>query len=104
VHQHRNRAKYDWRTRVLWVALVCFVAFHGAGLFHHHATQAERDACVACQVAQHQALDVPEVGFAPLFALFVLLFAVPARQPRAVPTVLVFDRPHSRAPPSSLAS
>jgi hypothetical protein len=99
--KHPSHAKSNWRIWVILVALLCFVLFHGLGLFHHHAIQAEHDKCVACQVAEHQALDVPNVSFAPLI---VLLFLVLPWRPRAVPSVIVFTRPHSRAPPSNFVS
>jgi hypothetical protein len=89
-----------WRAWAVRLALVCFVAFHGLGLFHHHASQVEYDGCAVCHVVEHQPLDVPNVGLAAPLALFVLLFVVAFRVAAAPVLLDVLTRPRSRAPPS----
>ena len=96
---HRKRGWRDW---IIQFALLALLALHSVGLFHHHATAEEHDACVACQVADHQALDVPDVGIGPAVLLLVLLFLITPRHPRAPRCFRLFNRARSRAPPSSL--
>ena len=88
----------SWRRRVAQLALLCFIALHSVGLLHNHVTQAEHDACFACQVVDHQSFDVPDSGTSLPFLLLLLYLAL-----RWVPGVAStrgrFDRPRSRAPP-----
>jgi hypothetical protein len=63
--QRRQR----WRVWAVQFALLCLLCLHSIGLLHKHVTAAEHDACVACQVVDHQALDVPDAGGGALLAL-----------------------------------
>jgi len=89
----------SWRRRVAQLALLCFIALHSVGLLHNHVTQAEHDACFACQVVDHQSFDVSDSGSSVPFLLLLLYLALP-RAPRVAPARERFDRPRSRAPPS----
>ncbi len=89
-----------WRSWVVRLALLYFIALHSVGLLHAHATAADRDACLACQVVDHQSLDAPDPGSALLCALLLLFYLGLPWAPRAAPTLALFARPHSRAPPS----
>lgn len=94
-----RRKRRDWRSWVVRLALLCFVALHSIGLLHHHTTTAERAACVACQVVDHQASNVPQTGCALLVAFVVwLVLALPAR-PQLPRRTELFSRPPTRAPP-----
>lgn len=95
----RKAALHSWITRFV---LVLLLGLHSAGLFHHHATASEQIDCVACQVTDHQALDVPDAGAAAPLALLVLLFFVSPWYPPAVRFTRQFSRALSRAPPLSL--
>ena len=96
--------KHKWRIWLVQVALLCVIGFHSIGFLHKHVTVAEHDACVACQIADHQALDVPDLSSDVLPGLWVLLFLlVPSR--RGVRLVAdSFRRPPCRAPPFSFVS
>jgi hypothetical protein len=96
--------KHKMHTWILRFALLCFIVFHGLGLFHHHVTEAEHSVCVACQVAEHQALDVPDADLAPLFFLLVLLFLILPWHPKVSPRLGYFTRPQPRGPPLYLIS
>jgi hypothetical protein len=99
--KHMNFGKHAARIWILRFALLCFIVFHGLGLFHNHATEAEHASCVACQVAEHQTLDVPDAGFAATFVLLVLLFLLPQRFPEVSFRRSFFTRPQPRGPPLS---
>jgi len=103
--RHLIYGKHRWRTVIIQVALLCFLALHSLGLLHKHETATEQDACVACQVVNHQAaLDVPEAGSGLLLPALVLLFLVISRHRRVVAGAMLFARPRSRAPPASFIS
>ena len=102
--KQKNSAKHKLRVWILQFALLCFIVFHGLGLFHNHATEAEHKVCVACQVAEHQAVDVPDASLAPLFFLLVLLFPILPWYPKVSPCLGFFNRPQPRGPPLSLIS
>jgi hypothetical protein len=99
-----NSAKHNFRVWILQFALLCFIVFHGLGLFHNHATEAKHSVCVACQVAEHQVLDVPDASLAPLFFLLVLLFLILPWYPKVSPCLGFFNLPQPRGPPLSLIS
>jgi len=99
--KHPSHRLQRWRSWVVRLALLYFVALHSVGLLHAHATAADRDACLACQVVDHQSLDVPDAGPAPLYALLLLFYLALPWAPRVAPTLARFARPYSRAPPSS---
>lgn len=94
--------KATWNNWITRFVLVLLLGLHSAGLFHHHATADEQGNCVACQVTDHQALDVPNAAAAAPLALLVLLFFVSPWYPPAVRFTRRFNRALSRAPPSSL--
>jgi hypothetical protein len=96
--------KHNMRVWILQFALLCFIVFHGLGLFHQHASEAEHSVCVACQVAEHQALDVPDASLAPQFFLLVLLFLILPWHPKVSPCLGFFNRPQPRGPPLSFFS
>jgi hypothetical protein len=96
--------KHDLRIWILQFALLCFIVFHGLGLFHNHATESEHKVCVACQVAEHQALDAPDASLALLFFLLVLLFLIQTWYPKVLPCLGFFNRPQPRGPPLSFIS
>ena len=98
--QRRQR----WRVWVIQIALLCLLALHSIGLLHKHATAAEHGACVACQVVDHQALDVPGAAGSALLALWLLLFLVVPWRRGVVLAAELFRRPPSRAPPFFFAS
>ena len=102
--KHMNSAKHNLRVWILQFALLCFIVFHGLGLFHNHATEAEHSVCVACQVAEHQALDVPDASLAPLFFLLVLLFLILPWYPKVSSCLGFYNRPQPRGPPLSFIS
>jgi hypothetical protein len=94
-----SHGKTSGRVWILRFVLLCFIIFHAFGPFHSHATELEHSACAACQVAEHQALDVPQAGFAA-FALVVLLCVLRFGKPRAVHYLEFLVRPQPRGPPS----
>jgi hypothetical protein len=96
--------KHSIRGRIIQVALLCFIGLHSLGLLHHHVTVTEQDACLACQIVDHQALDVPDTASGLLLPLFALLFLALPWHPGAIPTLRFFNRPRSRAPPLSVGS
>jgi hypothetical protein len=103
--RHLNYSKHRWRTVIVQVALLCLLTLHTLGLFHKHGTTAEQDACVACQVVNHQAaLDLPDVGSGLLLPALVFLFLVIHWHRGVVPGATLFTRPRSRAPPTSFIS
>ncbi len=102
--KHMSFGKHNLRVWVLQFVLLCFIVIHGFGLFHHHATEAEHTMCVACQVAEHQALDVPDASLAPLFSLLILLFLILPWHPKVAPSQSFFNRPQPRGPPLSFIS
>jgi len=98
-------SKHPWRTVIIQVALLCLLTLHTLGLFHKHDTAAEEDACVACQVVNHQAaLDLPDAGSGSLLPALVLLFLVIQWHRGVVPGATLFTRPRSRAPPTPFIS
>ena len=97
--------RHRWRTFIIQVALLCLLTLHSVGLFHKHDTASEQDACVACQVVNHQAaLDLPGTGSGLLLPALVLLFLVVPWHRVVVPGASFFARARSRAPPFSLFS
>jgi hypothetical protein len=102
--KHMSFGKHSSRAWILRFVLLCFIVFHGLGLFHNHATEAEHSVCVACQVADHQALDVPDASLAPLYFLLVLLFLILPWYPKVSPCLGFFNRPQPRGPPLSFVS
>ncbi len=97
--RHLSHSKASGHVWIFRIALLCFIVFHAFGLFHSHATELEHSACVACQVAEHQALDVPQVGCAT-FTLMVSPCVLWLRKPCAVYYVEFLVRPQPRGPPS----
>lgn len=103
--RHLSYGKHRWRTFIIQVALLCLLSLHTLGLFHKHGTATEQDACVACQVVNHQAaLDLPDAGSGSLLPALVLLFLVIPWHRGVVPGAMLFTRPRSRAPPLSFIS
>jgi hypothetical protein len=99
---HLGYGKRRWATFIIQVALLCLLSLHTLGLLHDHETAAEHDACIACQVVNHQAaLDLPDAGFGSLLPALLLLFLVIPWHRGVVPGAVLFTRPHSRAPPAS---
>jgi hypothetical protein len=98
-----DQGTQGWRVWVVQVALLCLLCLHSIGLLHKHATAAEHDACVACQIVDQQALDVPDAA-GVLLALWLLLFLVAPWHRGVVLAAELFRRPPSRAPPFFLAS
>jgi len=96
--------KHSLRTWIVQVALLCLVAFHNLGLLHKHATVAEQNACLACQVVDHQTLGTADAASESLSYLLALLFLVLLWHPGVVRGFQFFSRPQSRAPPSPLFS
>jgi hypothetical protein len=92
------------RTWIVQVALLCLIGLHSVGMLHKHATAAEHDACFACQVVDHQPLGGGDATSGSLFFLLALLFLVPLWHSGIVAGFQFFNRPQSRAPPSSLHS
>jgi hypothetical protein len=103
--RHLSHGKHRWRTVIVQVALLCLLTLHTLGLFDKHDTAAEQDACVACQLVNHQAaLDLPDAGSSSLLPALVLLFLVIPWHRGVVPGATLFTRPRSRAPPASFIS
>ena len=96
--------KHKWRIWLVQVALLCVIGFHSIGFLHKHVTAAEHDACVACQIADHQALDVPDFDGGALLGLWVLFFLVALPHRGLVLVADPFRLPPSRAPPLFFAS
>ena len=96
-----SHPQQSWRSWVVQLALLYFIALHSIGLLHHHVTAAAHDACLACQVVDHQPLDVPDAGSGLLYSLLILLCLALPWVPRVAPPLELFARPQSRAPPSS---
>lgn len=97
--------RHRWRSFIIQVALLCLLTLHSLGLFHKHDTATEQDACIACQVVNHQAaLDLPDAGSGSLLPVLVLLFLVVSWHRGTVPGVSFFARARSRAPPASFFS
>lgn len=94
-----SHGKASLRVWILRFTLLCFIVFHAFGLFHKHATELEHSACAACQVAEHQALDVPEFGLTT-FALASLLCVLRPWKPPAVHHLEFHVHPQPRGPPS----
>jgi hypothetical protein len=80
--------------------LLGLLALHGAGILHTHATAADHHACVACQVSDNQALDLPDLCAGSLPFLFLLLFLIVFRHRDVVSGPESIRLPHSRAPPA----
>ena len=100
-----SRGKHRWRAFFIQAALLCALTLHSLGLLHKHDTSTEQDACVACQVVNHQAaLDLPDAGSGSLLPALVLLFLVIPWHRGVVPGATLFTRPRSRAPPASFIS
>ncbi len=99
--QRSRHPRQRWRGWVVRLALLFFIALHSIGLLHNHVTAAEHDACLACQVVDHQPVDVPDAGAGTLHALLVLLCLALPWIPRVARRLERFGRPHSRAPPLS---
>ena len=97
----QSNRTHSWRSRLIQLALLCFIALHSIGLLHHHVTAAEHDACVACQVVDHQTFDAPDLGSGLALSLLLLFYLALPWVPRVAPTRDPVDRPRSRAPPSS---
>jgi hypothetical protein len=91
------------RTWLIQVALVCLIALHSLGLLHKHANAAEQDACLACQVIDHQPLGAADAASGPTSVLLALLLLVLIPHPGAARGFRFFARPPSRAPPSLLS-
>jgi hypothetical protein len=100
MHGRGSRQRLTWRGWLVQCALLCLLALHAAGLLHRHSTAADHNACVACQVADNQALDLPDLGAGSLPFLLVLLFLIVLRHRDAVSGPELFLLPHSRAPPA----
>src|SRR5271169_963883 len=97
------RGTHRWRAFFIQAALLCALTLHSLGLLHKHDSSTEQDACVACQVVNHQAaLDLPDAGSGSLLPLLVLFFLLVPLRRGVVPGAPLFARPRSRAPPSSL--
>ena len=96
--------KHSLRTWIIQVALLCLIGLHSLGLCHRHATVAEHDACLACQVVDHQSLGTADAASGPPSYLLTLLFLVLLSHPGVVRGFQFFSRPQSRAPPFSLFS
>jgi hypothetical protein len=98
-----SHGKADLRAWILRFTLLCFIVFHAFGLFHNHATALEHSACAACQVAEHQALDAPQIGLATS-ALASLSCVLRPWKPRAAHHLDFHVHPQPRGPPSSHTS
>jgi hypothetical protein len=99
-----SNRRYSLRTWIVQVALLCLIGLHSLGLLHKHATVAEHDACLACQVVDHQPLGPADAASGPPSYLLALLFLVLLWHPGVVRSFQFFSRPQSRAPPFSLFS
>jgi len=103
--RYLSYGKHRWRTVIIQIALLCLLVLHALELFHKHDTVAEENACVTCQLVNHQAaLDLPEAGSGSLLPALVLLFPVIRWHRGVVPGAPLFTRPRSRAPPDSFNS
>jgi hypothetical protein len=103
--RYLSYGKHRWRTVIVQVALLCLLTLHTLGLFHKHDTATEQDACIACQLVNHQAaLDLPDAGSGSLLPVLVLLFLVVPWHRGIVPGASFFARARSRAPPASFFS
>jgi hypothetical protein len=93
-------------TRHRWViafTLLSFLVLHSVSAIHKHVSAVELDACFVCQLVDHQPLNVPQAP--PLLLLLLqVFFCAPLLQLGGVilgfPS---FERPRSRAPPSTVA-
>jgi hypothetical protein len=99
-----SNRKHSLRTWTIQVALLCLIGLHSLGLLHKHATVAEHDACLACQVVDHQPLGTADAASGSPAYLLALLFLVLLWRPGVVRGFQLFSRPQSRAPPFSLFS
>jgi nitrate reductase gamma subunit len=98
-HRQKSRRKLAWLGWLVQCALLCALILHAAGVLDTHSTPADQKACVACQVADNQALDLPDTGAGSLLFLLVLLFLIVLRQRDVASRPELFRLPHSRAPP-----
>jgi len=96
-----SNGKHRLRTWIIQVALLCLIGLHSLGLLHKHATVAEHDACLACQVVDHQPLGTADAASGSPSYLLALLFLVLLWHPGVVRSFQLFSRPQSRAPPFS---
>ena len=104
MREQPGELRRKWFAFLVQTALLLSLLIHGLGLFHKHDTAKDQDACVACQLTQHQAaLDLADAGPGWLPAL-VLLFVVASSYRGVSIGAAVFARPRSRAPPFSLLS
>ena len=97
-HRRKSRRKLAWLGWLVQCVLLCALFLHAAGVLDTHSTPADQKACVACQVADNQALDLPVTGAGSLF-LLVLLFLTVLRQRDVASRPELFRLPPSRAPP-----
>ena len=99
-HQPKRRRRLTWLSWLIQCVLLCALILHAAGVLDTHSTPAEQKACVACQVADNQVLDLPDTGAGSLLFLLVLLFLIVLRQRDVASRPELFRLPHSRAPPA----
>ena len=98
-HRRKSRRRLTWLSWLIQCVLLCALILHAAGVLDTHSTPADQNACVACQVADNQALDLP-AGAGSLLFLLVLLFLIVLRQRDVASRPELFRLPHSRAPPA----
>src|SRR2546423_3764614 len=100
MHGEVSRRRLTWRGWFVQCVLLSLLALHSVGLLHKHSTAADQNACVACQIADSQALDLPDPGTSSLSFLLVLLCLVALRHPEVISGPAAFRLPPSRAPPA----
>ena len=93
--------KHGLRTWIIQVALLCLIGLHSLGLLHKHPTVAEQDACLACQVVDHQPLGSADTASGSPAYVLALLLMVLLWHPGIVRESAFFICPQSRAPPFS---
>ena len=91
--------KYRQRHLIIKLALLCLLATYGLAAVHHHINVAEFNACLVCQLVDHQPLQLSNSEPPLLFPLAVVLVVAQLCVAGLISHPRLFERPRSRAPP-----